>query len=50
MKLAAWSTILVEKLVGFLLIKKFSAFYGTLSFIIKNYSVNSPVAKARKIL
>jgi len=48
--ISPWSTILLEKIEGFLLIKKFPAFYGTQRFIIKNYSVNSPIARARNIL
>jgi hypothetical protein len=31
--LTHWSRILLEKLTGFKLIKKFPAFYGTLKFI-----------------
>jgi hypothetical protein len=50
MKLTPWGAVLLEKLESFLLIKKFSAFYGTQRFIIKNYSVNSPIARERKIL
>jgi hypothetical protein len=50
MKLTPGSAVLLEKLEGFLLIKKFPTFYGTQRFIIKNYSVNSPIARARKIL
>jgi len=31
--LTAWSTVLLEKLTGLHLVKKFSAFYGTLKFV-----------------
>jgi hypothetical protein len=31
--LASWSTVLLEKLTGFQLVKKFPAFYGNRKFI-----------------
>ena len=31
--LTPWSIVLLEKLIGFQLVKKFPAFYGTLMFI-----------------
>ena len=40
--LPAWSRVLLEKLIGFQLVKKFPAFYGTRSLIIAFTSARHP--------
>ena len=41
--LTPWSRVLLEKLIGFQLVKKFTAFYGTPKVHYRNHKCPSPV-------